>query len=170
MPLLEIKDLSVRYDKAQILNGVSLTVNQGEFVGLVGPNGAGKSTLLRAISGLVRFEERLKRGTAGDIVLEGEVRFAGEPILGLPPHEIAARHTAKFPGSTAQNEMFAELKYSRPKDLAAPWGIALAPARQSAPILSVPCVAPCRFLSFFCPSPVSSPANTTSRRRHSCSG
>src|SRR5207248_4077658 len=73
MPLLEVKDLAVRYDKAVILNGVSLRVDEGELVGLVGPNGAGKSTLLRAISGLVRFEERMKRGADGDIVLEGEV-------------------------------------------------------------------------------------------------
>jgi branched-chain amino acid transport system ATP-binding protein len=88
MPLLEVKDLAVRYDKAVILNGVSFTVDAGEFVGVVGPNGAGKSTLLRAISGLVRLEERMKRGTAGDIVLEGEIRFAGERIDALPPHEI----------------------------------------------------------------------------------
>jgi branched-chain amino acid transport system ATP-binding protein len=91
MPLLEVKDLSVRYDRAQILNGVSLAVEEGEFVGLVGPNGAGKSTLLRAISGLVRFEERAKRGTAGDIVLAGEVRFAGERIDRLAAHEIRRR-------------------------------------------------------------------------------
>ena len=91
MPLLEVKNLSVRYDKAQILNGVSLAVNERELVGLVGPNGAGKSTLLRAISGLVRFEERAKRGTAGDIVLEGEVRFAGERVDVLPAHEIRMR-------------------------------------------------------------------------------
>src|SRR5262245_2248721 len=91
MPLLEVKNLSVRYDKAQILNGVSLRVDEREFVGLVGPNGAGKSTLLRAISGLVRFEERMKRGTAGDIVLEGEVWFAGERIDTLPAHEIRMR-------------------------------------------------------------------------------
>jgi branched-chain amino acid transport system ATP-binding protein len=88
MPLLEVRDVSVRYDKAQILNGVSLRVEDGELVGLVGPNGAGKSTLLRAISGLVRFEERMKRGTAGDIVLDGEVRFAGRRIDALAPHEI----------------------------------------------------------------------------------
>jgi len=91
MPLLEVKNLALRYDKAQILNGVSLAVNDGEFVGLVGPNGAGKSTLLRAISGLVRFEERMKRGAAGDIVLEGEVWFAGERIDTLPAHEIRMR-------------------------------------------------------------------------------
>ena len=97
MPLLEVKDLCVRYDKAQILNGVSLTVENGAFVGLVGPNGAGKSTLLRAISGLVRFEERMKRGTAGDIVLEGEVKFAGERIDALPAHEIRRRGLVHCP-------------------------------------------------------------------------
>ena len=97
MPLLEVKNLSVRYDKAQILNGVSLAVNAGEFVGLVGPNGAGKSTLLRAISGLVRFEERMKRGTTGDIVLEGEVTFAGERIEGLDAHEIRMRGLVHCP-------------------------------------------------------------------------
>src|SRR3954464_5279094 len=97
MPLLEVRNLSVRYDKAQILNGVSLHVDAGELVGLVGPNGAGKSTLLRAISGLVRFEERMKRGAGGDIVLEGEVRFAGERIDALPAHEIRRRGLVHCP-------------------------------------------------------------------------
>src|SRR5512134_3511663 len=97
MPLLEVRNLRVRYDKAQILNGVTLAVNEGELVGLVGPNGAGKSTLLRAVSGLVRFEERMKRGTAGDIVLEGEVRFAGERIDDLPAHEIRRRGLVHCP-------------------------------------------------------------------------
>ena len=97
MPLLEVKNLSVRYDKAQILSGVSLEVNEGEFVGLVGPNGAGKSTLLRALSGLVQFEARAKRGTAGDIVVEGEVRFAGERIEALPAHEIRLRGLVHCP-------------------------------------------------------------------------
>ena len=97
MPLLEVKNLSVRYDRAQILNGVSLRVEEGELVGLVGPNGAGKSTLLRALSGLVQFESRMKRGTTGDIVLEGEVRLAGERIDGLPPHEIRKRGLVHCP-------------------------------------------------------------------------
>jgi branched-chain amino acid transport system ATP-binding protein len=97
MPLLEVRNLSVRYDKAQILNGVSLAVEDGEFVGLVGPNGAGKSTLLRAISGLVRFEERMKRGTAGDIVLEGEVWFRGQRVDALPAHEIRMRGLVHCP-------------------------------------------------------------------------
>ena len=97
MSLLEVRNLSVRYDKAQILNGLSLEVGDGEFIGVVGPNGAGKSTLLRAISGLVRFEQRMKRGTAGDIVMEGEVRFAGERIDNLPAHEIRRRGLVHCP-------------------------------------------------------------------------
>ena len=97
MPLLEVRDLGVRYDRAVILNGVSLEVDAGEFVGLVGPNGAGKSTLLRAVSGLVRFEEKMKRGTAGDIVLAGEVRFAGERIDALDAHEIRRRGLVHCP-------------------------------------------------------------------------
>jgi len=97
MPLLEVTGLAVRYDKAVILNGVSLEIGEHEFVGLVGPNGAGKSTLLRAISGLVRFEERMKRGTTGEISLEGEVRFGGERIDQLPAHEIRRRGLVHCP-------------------------------------------------------------------------
>jgi branched-chain amino acid transport system ATP-binding protein len=97
MPLLEVRNLGVRYDKAQILNGVSLDVGEGELVGLVGPNGAGKSTLLRAICGLVRFEARSRRGTDGDIVLEGEVRFAGERVDALAAHEVRRRGLALCP-------------------------------------------------------------------------
>src|SRR5512135_2857277 len=94
MLLLEVRDLAVRYDKAVILNGVSLQSAERE---VVGPNGAGKSTLLRAISGLVRFEQRMKRGTAGEIALEGEVRFAGERIDQLPAHEIRRRGLVHCP-------------------------------------------------------------------------
>jgi branched-chain amino acid transport system ATP-binding protein len=51
--LLEIKDLSVHYDKALALDHVSLDVGANEIVAVLGANGAGKTTLLRAISGLV---------------------------------------------------------------------------------------------------------------------
>ena len=91
MPLLEVSGLSVRYDKAQLLNSLSLGVSAGELVGVVGPNGAGKSTMLRAISGLVQWEAQTKRGTTGDIVVEGSIKFDGESIEALPAHEIRQR-------------------------------------------------------------------------------
>lgn len=88
--LLEVRDLKVRYDKAALLNGVSLDVGNDELVGLVGPNGAGKSTLLRAISGLVQWERESRRGAHGDIVVEGTITFGGEDITDRPAHEISA--------------------------------------------------------------------------------
>lgn len=89
---LEIKDLTVLYDRAMVLNGVSLTVDKAEFVCLVGPNGAGKTTLLRTIAGLMKWEKDTLKGTrAGRITLEGSVKFDGEEVVNLPAHEIARR-------------------------------------------------------------------------------
>jgi branched-chain amino acid transport system ATP-binding protein len=90
--LLEVANLSVRYDKATLINNLSMRVDTGELVSLVGPNGAGKSTLLRAITGLVAWEKEItKRSTHGDITLEGTVTFEGERIDQIPAHEIVKR-------------------------------------------------------------------------------
>ena len=79
--LLEVSHLTVSYDKAMLLNDISLAVDRGELVSLVGPNGAGKSTTLRAITGLVSWEKRIKRRSAkGDITIKGQVNFEGESI------------------------------------------------------------------------------------------
>lgn len=90
--LLEIANLSVWYDKAMLINNLSMGVEKGELVSLVGPNGAGKSTLLRAITGLVAWERELtRRSTHGDIILEGTVTFDGERIDQVPAHDIVKR-------------------------------------------------------------------------------
>jgi branched-chain amino acid transport system ATP-binding protein len=90
--LLEVANLLVRYDKATLINNLSMGVDTGELVSLVGPNGAGKSTLLRAITGLVAWEREItKRSTHGDITLEGTVTFDGERIDQIPAHEIVKR-------------------------------------------------------------------------------
>jgi branched-chain amino acid transport system ATP-binding protein len=90
--LLEVANLSVRYDKAILINNLSMGVETGELVSLVGPNGAGKSTLLRAITGLVAWEREItRRSTQGDILLEGTVTFDGGRIDQVPAHEIVKR-------------------------------------------------------------------------------
>jgi branched-chain amino acid transport system ATP-binding protein len=90
--LLKVTNLTVCYDKAMIINDLSLHVDAGELVSLVGPNGAGKSTLLRAITGLVMWEKRIKRGTTGgNITLDGAVEFDGVRIDRVPAHEITRR-------------------------------------------------------------------------------
>lgn len=63
--MLEVDKIECRYGKINVLHGVSLNVEQGEFVTLIGANGAGKSTTLKAISGLLS-------PVAGRIVFEGE--------------------------------------------------------------------------------------------------
>ena len=75
--MLEVSGLSVRYGNVVAVDGVSLTVDQGEIVALIGPNGAGKTSTLRAISGLVR-------PSAGRIV------FSGTDISGWKAHRVVA--------------------------------------------------------------------------------
>jgi len=72
--VLEVRDLTVHYDKALALDQVTLNVEGNEVVAVLGANGAGKSTLLRAISGLVH-------GT-------GEIRFGHVRLDALHRHEI----------------------------------------------------------------------------------
>jgi branched-chain amino acid transport system ATP-binding protein len=90
--LLEVAHLRVCYDRAMIINDLSMGVEREELVSLVGPNGAGKSTLLRAITGLVAWEREItRRSTGGDVILEGTVTFDGERIDQIPAHEIVKR-------------------------------------------------------------------------------
>jgi branched-chain amino acid transport system ATP-binding protein len=90
LTVLEISNLTVCYDKAMIINDISLHVEEGELVSLVGPNGAGKSTTLRALTGLVTWQKSIHRGSSDDIKLQGTVEFLGKRIERTPAHEIAA--------------------------------------------------------------------------------
>lgn len=74
MYFLEVKNLTVFYEKAIALNGLTINLKLNELVGVIGPNGAGKSTLLRAISRMVPGE--------------GEIVFNGERINERQPYEI----------------------------------------------------------------------------------
>ena len=81
MAFLEVDNVNVYYETAQVLRDLSIHVDHGELVGVVGPNGAGKSTLLKVIAGLIQWEKKALKGTkAGDITIEGNIRFDGEEI------------------------------------------------------------------------------------------
>ena len=71
MPLLELRDVEARYGEIRALHGVTLTVDDGDFVAVLGANGAGKTTTLRAISGTVK--------TSGDVLLDGSKLFRRTP-------------------------------------------------------------------------------------------
>lgn len=81
--MLRVENLSVDYSGALALDGVDLTVDEGEVVGVIGNNGAGKTSLLRAIGGMVH-----RRGT---------ITMEGEDISRLLPHEIPSRGIAHVP-------------------------------------------------------------------------
>jgi branched-chain amino acid transport system ATP-binding protein len=70
--MIELNGISASYGRVPAIGGVTISVGEGEAVGLLGANGAGKSTTLRAISGLVRL-------TAGSIT------FLGQDLASLPP-------------------------------------------------------------------------------------
>lgn len=71
-PLIELRQVSKSYDDALILDDMSLSIHDGEFLTLLGPSGCGKTTLLRLISG---FEQPDK----------GEIYIAGQCVNTLPP-------------------------------------------------------------------------------------
>ena len=83
MSLLELRDVEARYGEIRALHGVTLTVDEGDFVAILGANGAGKTTTLRAISGTVK--------TSGEIV------FDGAKLARRTPEAMARRGVAHVP-------------------------------------------------------------------------
>jgi branched-chain amino acid transport system ATP-binding protein len=82
--MLTLSAVSARYGSVPAINDVSISVGEGEAVGLLGANGAGKSTTLRAISGLIRMTS-------------GSITFLGTDLAALPPHKIAELGIAHVP-------------------------------------------------------------------------
>jgi branched-chain amino acid transport system ATP-binding protein len=76
MNLLEIKDITIHYERVEAIKGISVQIEKGSIVTLIGSNGAGKTSILRTIFGL-------KNPTTG------EIWFEGRRIDKLPPQEIA---------------------------------------------------------------------------------
>lgn len=98
-PLLETRDLTVRFGAVVAVNKVSVRIAQGDVVGLIGTNGAGKTTFLNMVTGYLR-------PTDGDILL------AGRSTLGRSPRELVAHGMARsfqvpqlFPEMTVREHM-----------------------------------------------------------------
>jgi branched-chain amino acid transport system ATP-binding protein len=81
-PLLKVDNLGKRFGGFVALDGISLSVQPGERVGLIGPNGSGKSTLVNCMCGTLRNET-------------GTVHFDGRPVDGLEAHERTHRGMAR---------------------------------------------------------------------------
>jgi len=82
--MLELSGVSARYGSVPAISDVSITVGEGEAVGLLGANGAGKSTTLRAITGLVKLSS-------------GTVRFVGTDLTTMPAYRIPELGIAHVP-------------------------------------------------------------------------
>jgi len=101
--LLEIRGLEVVFDGFRAIDGVDLTVDEGEVRFLIGPNGAGKTTLIDVVTGLTR-------------PAAGSVSFAGQSVLGLAEHRIVRMGV----GRTFQTaSVFEQLSVLENLDLAA---------------------------------------------------
>ncbi|WP_372027562.1 ABC transporter ATP-binding protein [Tistrella mobilis] len=91
--LLTVRDLAISFGGLKAVDGIDVTVGQGEVHALIGPNGAGKTTVLNCVS---RFYDAAR----------GSIRFGGQELLGLKPHRVARLGIAR----TFQNlELFPEL-------------------------------------------------------------
>lgn len=74
MSVVETRDIKKHFDEVRAVDGIDLSVKEGEFLVLLGPSGCGKTTLLRMIAGL-------EKPTAGDVLIDGQV------VTDLPPRD-----------------------------------------------------------------------------------
>ncbi|TYL39110.1 ABC transporter ATP-binding protein [Natronococcus pandeyae] len=102
---LELESVTKRYAETTAVDGVSLSVREGEFFTLVGPSGCGKTTTLRLIAG---FESPT----------EGSVRFHGEDVTGTPPEErdvgVVFQNYALFPHMSVGENVAYGLNFADP--------------------------------------------------------
>lgn len=82
--MLEVRKINTFYGKSHILFDVSLSIHDGEVVGLLGRNGAGKTTTMKSIAGLLTPRS-------------GDILFQGESLIGKKPHEIVRKGISYVP-------------------------------------------------------------------------
>src|SRR6266498_5398569 len=101
---LAVRDVHKSYGSTAVIHGVSIDIDDGDFVVLVGPSGCGKSTLLRMIAGL-------------EPITKGEIRLGGRVINGLPPKArdmaMVFQNYALYPNMTVFENIGFSLKLSK---------------------------------------------------------
>jgi branched-chain amino acid transport system permease protein len=107
-PLVECRNVTKDYGGVHALRGVSLTIHEGEIVGLIGPNGSGKTTLVGIMAGS-------HAPTSGDVLVDGA------SILGLPGHVVTRLGIARtyqipkpFPSLTVRDNVAVPLLFGTP--------------------------------------------------------
>jgi len=93
MRILEGRDVTKHFGGLAAVSHVDFHVDQGEIVGLIGPNGAGKTTLFNLISAALPLKS-------------GELRFKGQKLNGLKPHQICKMGVAR---TFQQTKIFADM-------------------------------------------------------------
>ncbi|GAA4110372.1 ABC transporter ATP-binding protein [Nocardioides fonticola] len=94
---IEVEGLAVAYGEVRAVDGVDLTVGEGEFMGILGPNGAGKTTLLETVEGL-------RRPDAGSVRVLGEPVWPRNPRL-LPRIGVQLQASSFFERLTAREQL-----------------------------------------------------------------
>jgi Fe-S cluster assembly ATP-binding protein len=107
--MLEINNLHVSIEDKKILNGLTLTIHDGEVAAIMGPNGSGKSTLSYVIAGKPDYE-----------VLDGEILLNGVNVLEMEAHErasaglfLAFQYPLEIPGVTTMTFLKAAINAQR---------------------------------------------------------
>jgi ABC-2 type transport system ATP-binding protein len=85
VPAIKIEQVHKRFGSLKALNGIDLTINQGEFFALLGPNGAGKSTLINIMAGLLKPSQGKVSVMGHDVVDDYQ---AARMALGVVPQEL----------------------------------------------------------------------------------
>ena len=132
MQLLKCENIHMNYDSTKAVNGVSFTIDEGDFLCIVGENGAGKSTLLKGILGLQKISEGsvtfngIKKSEIGylpqrtqvqkdfpaavkEVVLSGRIGRKGKLFYSTEDRQIAAENMETMKISDIRNKSFNEL-------------------------------------------------------------
>lgn len=112
-PLLDVREVSVRFGGLQALSQVSFEVTNGEIFGLIGPNGAGKTTMFNCISGLLQ-------------PTSGVIRYQGDIIDDVPVHARSRMGIARtfqnlnlFSGLTVLENLMIPVEVRQPRGFVA---------------------------------------------------